>query len=146
MPAQKIGTLLTTSGDLKALSEKARRLLQLQQVFLASAPPSLAQASRVGNYRAGTLFLLADSAAVAAKLRQLAPRLLLNIREQEPQVTGIQVAVQVNKSRASPDTHPGKERLSADSIGQFSKLSERIPDSPLKTALTNFVRRRSRSG
>jgi hypothetical protein len=146
MPAQKIGTLLTTSGDLKALSEKARRVLQLQQVFFASAPPSLAQASRVGNYRAGTLFLLADNAAVAAKLRQLAPRLLLNIRKQEPQVTGIQVAVQVTKSRAGPGTRPAKGRLSTDSIGHFSKLSERMPDSPLKTALTNLVRRRSRSG
>lgn len=143
MPAHRIGKLLAIPGELKALYDKAQHLLRLQQVFSESAPSSLAQASRVKNYREGTLFILADSAAVAAKLRQLAPRLLVNIQKQEPQITGIQVAVQVSGSQNGLDSVSKNNELSIDSIEKFKKLSEAIPDSPLKSALANLVRRHS---
>ena len=146
MPAHKIGNLLATPGELKALYGKAQHLLRLQQVFSESAPPSLAQASRIKNYREGTLFVLADSAAVAAKLKQLAPRLLVNIQKQEPQITGIQVLVQVTGSQGNFDNHLKNNMLSIKSIEKFDKLSEAIPDSPLKSALTNLVRRHTRKG
>lgn len=144
MPAHKIGNLLATPGELKVLYGKAQHLLRLQQVFSESAPPSLAQASRIKNYRGGTLFVLADSAAVAAKLKQQAPRLLVKIQKQEPQITGIQVLVQVTGSQGNFDIHLKNNMLSIESIEKFNKLSEAIPDSPLKSALTNLVRRHSR--
>ena len=144
MPAHKIGNLLSTPGELKTLYGKAQHFLRLQQVFSESAPPSLARASRIKNYRKGTLFILADNAAVAAKLRQLAPRLLVNIQKQEPQITGIQIAVQVAGSQSNFDTHLKNNILSIDSIEKFNKLSEAIPDSPLKSALANLVRRHTR--
>lgn len=144
MPTHKIGDLLTAPGELKTLSGKAQRLLRLQQVFFDAAPPALAQATRVKNYREGTLFILTDSAAAAAKLRQLAPRLLVIIRKQEPQITGIQIAVQVRKSQSKGRTESKNETLSVDSIDKFRILSEGMPDSPLKSALANLVRRHSR--
>lgn len=143
MPAHRIGKLLAIPGELKALYGKAQHLLRLQQVFSESTPSSLAQASRVKNYREGTLFILADSAAVAAKLRQLAPRLLINIQKQEPQITGIQVAVQVSGAQNDFHSVSKNNELSIDSIEKFKKLSEAIPDSPLKSALANLVRRHS---
>ena len=144
MPTHKIGNLLTAPGELKALSGKAQRLLRLQQEFLDAAPPALAQATRVKNYREGTLLISADNAAVAAKLKQLAPRLLIIIRKNEPQVTGIQVAVQVRKSQNDARTKSKKQQLSIDSIEKFRMLSEAVPDSPLKSAIANLVRRHSR--
>src|SRR5690242_16616865 len=96
VPSQKIGALLG-AGELRTLSRKARRLMELQQVFLDSAPPSLARASRVKDYRTGTLFLSAENAAVAMKLRQLTPSLLLKIQKREAEVTGIKIAVQVKE-------------------------------------------------
>jgi len=144
MPTNKIGKFLTASAELKALSDKAQRLLRLQNTFFDSAPPLLAQACRVKNFREGVLFIVAENTAVAAKLRQLTPRLLSNIRKQEPQITGIQVTVQVTGSRNEVGRPPQKNEISVDSIEKLRNLSERIPASPLKSALTNLVRRHSR--
>lgn len=144
MPTNKIGKFLTTSAELKALSDKAQRLLQLQNTFFDSAPPLLAQASRVKNFREGVLFIVAENTAVATKLRQLTPRLLINIRKHEPQITGIQVTVQVTRSRNEVDRPTRKNEIGVDSIDKLKNLSERIPASPLKSALTNLVRRHSR--
>src|SRR5688572_10842606 len=95
VPVHRIGDVIATSDNLKALARQAQRLKELQHLLFVTIPPALAAASRVTNLRSGTLVLSADNAAVAAKLRQLAPRLLLHVREQETEVTGIRVVVQV---------------------------------------------------
>jgi len=142
MPAHKIGDLLAQTGELRALSRQARRLAELQQVLLEAVPPPLTKATRVRNFRAGTLFVLAANAAVAAKLRQLAPRLLLHVQKREIQVTGIHVEVQVAAPQAaSGDTVPARD-LSLTAISTIEKLAETLKESPLKTALTRLVRRR----
>lgn len=115
----------------------------LQNMFLGSTPPLLAQSSRVKNFKGGVLFIVAENSATAAKLRQLTPRLLSNIRKQEPQITGIKVDVQVNRSRNEVDRPSRKKELSVDSIDKLRNLSDRIPASPLKSALTSLVRRHS---
>ena len=143
MPTQKIGALLG-AGELQALSRKARRLMELQQVFLDSAPPSLSRASRVKDYRMGTLFLSAENAAVAMKLRQLAPSLLLKIRKREAEITGIKIAVQVKEVTDPPQSKPEKRGLSAENVGVFRKLSDALPQSELKSALAKLVRRHER--
>src|SRR4029079_3611242 len=107
VPPQKIGALLG-AGELRALSRKARRLMELQQVFLDSAPSSLSRASRVQDYQTGILFLSAENAAVATKLRQLAPSLLLKIRKRDAEVTGIKIAVQVKEITETPQNTPEK--------------------------------------
>jgi len=143
MPAHKIGLLLAASDNLKVLSAKARRLLELQRMFFDSAPRSLARASRVKNYYAGTLFLVAENAAVAAKLRQMTPRLLSKIRTQGIEVTKIHVSVQVSQPSPEPRVSSRKKILSNDCIDEFTKLAELLPDSPLKSSITRMVRRHS---
>lgn len=120
--------------------------MELQQVYIAAAPGTLAQASRVKNYRAGTLSLWAGNTAVAAKLRQLAPSLLVKIQKQEPQITGIRVEVQVSETPRSRDKSREKRSLPVEIIGDFEKLAERVRDPALKSALARLVRRHSRSG
>jgi hypothetical protein len=139
MAATKVRSLLA-SGEFKGLTGRVRRLMELQQTFLDSAPPLLAQASRVGNCRGGTLLLLADNAAVAAKLRQLAPRLLARMREREPEITGIQIEVQVRRTPDALPARPGKSVLNPEAIEKISRLSEAVPASPLKSALAALVR------
>jgi len=143
VPPQKISALLG-ARELQALSRKARRLMELQQVFLDSAPPSLSRASHVRDYQTGTLFLSAENAAVATKLKQLAPSLLLNIRKRELEVTGIRIAVQVKEVTEQPQSKSKKRPLSSENIGVFRELSEALPNSKLKSALANLVRRHER--
>ena len=141
MPVQKIGDVIATSGNLEALARKARRLKDLQQLLFEASPPSLAAASGVADLKSGTLVVVADNAAVAAKLRQLAPRLLLHVREQANEVTGIRVEVQVKAREIKPEDDTTKRLLPADAIQEFSSLSENLPPSPLRSALTRLVTR-----
>ena len=142
MPVQKIGDVIANSGNLQALNRKARRLKDLQQLLFEASPPLLAAASRVADLRSGTLVVLSDNAAVAAKLRQLAPRLLLHIREQASEVTGIRIEVQVKAHKIKAEEEFTKRPLPSDAIQEFERLSGTLPPSPLKSALTRLVARR----
>ena len=141
MPAQKIGDLIARTSELRALSHQARRLTEMQQVLLEAVPLQLARAIQVKNFRAGTLYLLASNAAVAAKLRQLAPTLLLHVRKQRSEVTGIQVEVQAaNQQKACPDK-PVRD-ISLTTASALERLAGTLKDSPLKAALTRLLQRR----
>jgi len=141
-PVQKIGDVIANSGGLKALSGRARRLNSISQILLEAAPPALAAASRVTDLKGGTLVVLADNPAVAAKLRQLAPRLLSQIQRVQIEVTGIRVDVQVKPSKIKAEDEVTKHSLPPEAIKDFVTLGESLPPSPLKSALARLVARR----
>jgi len=142
VPVQKIGDVIASSGNLKALARHARRLSDLQQLLLEATPFALAAASRVTDLRAGTLVVLADNAAVAAKLRQLAPRLLKHVQKQQVEVTGIRVDVQVKTHKIKAEDEVTKHPLPPDAIKYLGGLAEALPPSPLKSALARLLARR----
>jgi len=139
MPARKLDFYINASKRLRSLAADARRLAQLQQVFLQHAPPSLTRASHVSQLRAGTLFLLAENAAIAAKLRQLAPRLLTTFQIQGVEVTSIRIEVQVKDGSAPAQTPRKINALSVETIENLQHFAEALDDSPLKQALTNLA-------
>ena len=143
MPVQKIGDVIANSGNLRSLAQHARRLEDLQHLLFEAVPPALAAASRVSNYKSGLLVISADNAAVAAKLRQLAPRLLSHLGKAEIQVTGIRVDVQVKAHKIKDEHDVTGRALPPDAIQEFSGLAERLPPSPLKTAVMKLARRRA---
>ena len=140
MPLHKIGDLLGASDELKALSARTRRLRELQTLYLRSAPRELAMSSRVKNYRAGTLFIAADNAAVAAKLRQLAPTLLASIRETEAEITALRIEVQVGGAARERVRESRKTALTSDAVEKIQELSKRVGDAGLKSALARLAR------
>lgn len=143
VPARKIGVLLD-APELRPLARKALRLAELHSVFLDCAPAPLCRASRVRDCYAGTLYLSADNAAVATKLRQLAPSLLLSIRKRAPEVTGIKIAVQVREITPRPTGKSAARASGIENVEIFRALAEKIPESPLKTAVSRLVRRHGR--
>ena len=145
MPARKIDNFLAHSGELRALSVQAQRLAKLQQVLLEALPSPLNRSARVSTLRAGRLVVLADSAAVAAKLRQLTPRLLRYVQERESQVTGIQVDVQVAVPQRLSGEKAAERDLSLAAVGSFEGLAGTLKPSPLKAALDRLVQRRKRT-
>jgi hypothetical protein len=142
VPVQKIGDVIATSGNLNALARHARRLSDLQQLLLEATPSALAAASRVTDLKAGTLVVLADNAAVAAKLRQLAPRLLKHVQKQQVEVTGIRVDVQVKTHKIKAEHEFTKRPLTPEAIKGLGGLAEALPPSPLKSALVRLLARR----
>ncbi len=149
MPLRDIRHLIGASSELEAVRKKAQRQAALQRAFVDYTPVELAdltRASRVGYIKAGTLYLLADNAAVAAKLRQLLPRLLPLFSKLEAEVTGIKVQVQVNFRQQKPEGRVKKNLLPIYSIEKFKQLSHTVRDPALKLAITNLVNKRSKTG
>src|SRR5215211_2846757 len=139
MPTRIIRDLLVATDELKALSSRTRRLRELQTLYLGSAPRELAASSRVKGCRAGTLFVWADNAAVAAKLKQLAPRLLAAICENEPEITQIRIEVQVGGRDRGGPYKSRKTPLTAATIERFDELARAMPEGELKSALARLA-------
>ena len=139
MPANKIDFYLDSTDSLRSLTRAAQRLTELQQVLLDNAPPELTQKCRVKQCRDGTLTLLAENAAIAAKLKQLAARLLTAYQKQRRQITSIRIEVQVRQPAPALAEKSEPKRLSIETIENLERFSEQLDDSPLKTALARLA-------
>jgi len=141
MPLNMLGTLLGATEELRALQARVRRLRQLQTLYCRAAPRDLASSSRVKGYRAGTLFVSADNAAVASKLKQLAPRLLTSLQGIETEITKIRIEVQVSGRAPERAYVSRKAPLSVGTATKFDALAAQVRDPGLKSALERFARR-----
>jgi hypothetical protein len=144
MSALRIGQYLGTAVGLKSLAREARRLDQLNRI-VSRVSPALAPSAGAARVEAGVLILLADNAAVAAKLKQLAPRLIASCRENAVEVTSIRVEVQVGAGRAAAPPQRKKKPLATEIIDNLESLADSLPDSPLKQAVRNMAARQRRS-
>ena len=142
MSAHKIGFYLNSSDSLRSLTREAQRIAELQQVLLDNAPPALTQRCRVKQLRDGTLTLLAENAAIAAKLKQLAARLLTSYQKQRRQITSIRIEVQVAETAPNLAQKPNTRRLSAETINNLERLAREVEDASLKAALTRLASRK----
>lgn len=83
--------------------------------------------------------IVADTSAIAHKLRQLAPRIVEEIVKFAPEVTSIQVEVQVTPCS---DLHPRmRPAIGPRGLASLRDLCEVLPGSPLREALAGMVRR-----
>jgi hypothetical protein len=141
MPARRLSEILGAESALGNLAAASRRLEQLQRIYLETVPPALCRASRVGWARGGVATIVASNGAVAAKLRQMAPRILDGFKRHGLEFNSMRIEVQVDAA-AEPRGAAGALRLSpaASSALENSLLS--VPPSPLRDALQRLARRR----
>jgi hypothetical protein len=133
MSDKRVGLLLNSLPELRALNQELRQLAALQSALAEILPGNLAANASVAQLKAGELILSANNGAVAAKLRQMAPRILIFLHHRKFQITGIHLQVQV-RVRGNP--LPQKQiYLSSDARDAISLLSDRLDPSPLKSAL-----------
>jgi hypothetical protein len=144
MGLQKIESLLG-AGELRTLSAGARRIRALDKAWQAAAPPELGASSRVRTCKAGTLVIVADNAAVAAKLRQMTGRLLAAIRKSTDGVEAIRIEVGIDASGHTSTPSPDKAALGDEAVDKFATLARRVRDGSLKNALDRLVKRHSAS-
>ena len=149
MAARKINFYL---GSLRQAPEHQRlfsyteKLTAMQQVFMKIAPPQLAQHCALGALIEGDLTIYARSGAIAAKLRQMLPSLLLKFRARGYEVTAIRIAVQANYNSIT-DTEKVVKRLEIGQagLGSLSDLVSALPASPLRTAVAHLLKRQAKS-
>jgi hypothetical protein len=129
------------AGDaLRRLHQEARRLDELDQAYKRAVPDALAEASGVNHIEAGTLFLWADGGAMAAKLRQLTPMVLVKLRKLAPECTAIRVAVRVGGRQPRRPSSP-RPQIGDGGAEALRGLASALPASSLKTALARLAAR-----
>lgn len=122
---------------------RVNRLAALQRVYFGIVPADLGRRSKVTLQRSGTVVVVAETSAVASKLRQLAPRVVEEIVKFDPEVTAIQVEVQVTpKNDLRPNPRPA---IGPRGLNSLCRLRDALPNSPLRDALDRLVRRAGRS-
>jgi hypothetical protein len=135
----RIGSLLQRLPELQALSQKARRLTAMQALLAESLPANLADATATAVSETGELLLFADNGAVAAKLKQLTPRIMVFFRQRGIEVTGIRVQVQVGfRTKPLPQKQIFMSTAGGETIGA---LAGKIRDPGLRAALQRLARR-----
>jgi hypothetical protein len=138
MSDSRVGLLLNSLPELQVLNQQLRQLAALQSALAEVLPANLATSASVASVKAGELILFADNGAVAAKLRQMAPRILNSLRQRGYEITGIRLQVQV---RIADNPLPQKQiSLSSEARNAIDLLSERLDVSPLKAALKRLGR------
>ena len=130
------------SGDSMArLAAHAQRLLQFQRSLEAALPAALAPHARVANFRLGKLFIHAANGAVAAKVRQLSPRLAGALSIKGAKLTQIDVRVQARAQGLRPPPHQRPATPGFRQKQGLTALAQGLPDgSPLKQALGRLLR------
>lgn len=120
----------------------ADKLIAMQHVFMRIAPHPLARRCALGAFVGGELTICADNGAIAAKLRQTLPSLLLKFRSKGYEVTSIRIRVQANYHRMDADklSNKGKRHIGLDGVGELITLANKLPQSPLKTAIEKLAK------
>lgn len=126
--------------EMRTLLNAVQTLEALQKHFAQVAPPNLAQSTQVLGLRQGTLSIAAANGTIAAKLRQLAPEMVVRLQNRGCEVSGIRIKVQVNY--APVVAKPAPRLLSQTAQRQLHTFSLRLNDSPLKLALEKFSQKK----
>ena len=147
MTARKINFYLETlrlTPEHQRLFRYMEKLTAMQRIFMKIAPPQLAQHCALGDFSEGSLTICADNGAIAAKLRQMLPSLLLKFQAMGYEVTAIRIAVQANYRNIRGNDLPvgkGKPQIGRGGVESLNDLASGLPDSPLKTAIESLLKK-----
>jgi hypothetical protein len=121
------------------LLTKVQTLSSLQSHFVSVAPGNLARSAQVIGLQHGQLSIASANATVAAKLRHLAPELIILLQDRGCEVSGIRIKVQVSFDLPGPIHTPRK--LSPTAQRTLNEFSNKLDDSALKKSLQRMSRR-----
>ena len=149
--SKPIRTLLRENETLLPFHQRLRQLSKLQKTFVDALPPGLSESCRIATVEGSTIIIATANGAVAAKLKQMLPRLLERFGEtigenkkQYQEVTGISVIVQPEFFVAQTLTRQGPSRAPMPT-DKLAELAESLGESPLKSALQTIATKRERA-
>jgi hypothetical protein len=139
MASDSISKLLGDNAEIKPIAARLEDIKRLQRRYRTLAPERLAAASRVCAIDGTIIVVCAASGAVAAALRQLAPRLLEGLRgpqkspkhSEDQDFTSIRIEVQVTPAARKRQVIPPP----AMPREQLGRIAAKLSDSPLKETL-----------
>ncbi len=145
--SKSIHALLRENETLLPFHQRLRQLSRLQKTFVDALPPGMNDSCRIATVEGTTLIVATANGAVAAKLKQMLPRLLEKFREiktQYQEVTGFSVIVQPEFFVAETRPRAGPPRVPMP-MDKLAELAESLGDSPLKSTLEAITIKRQRA-
>ena len=149
--SKPIRALLRENEALLPFHRRLRQLSRLQKTFVDALPSGLNESCRIATVEGSTIIIATANGAVAAKLKQMLPRLLERFREtigenktQDQEVTGISVIVQPEFFVAEKTLNSAAPREPLP-VEKLTELAESLEDSPLKTTIQNIANKRQRA-
>ncbi len=164
---KSVRSLLRESPVLLPVFTKLAEISALNKTFHAAIPIALHNSCRITHLDGDTVVISASSGAVATKIKQLLPQIMVHFpqfvhfaqtpqsiriektenaqnRQRDQELTGFRVEVQPALSNAWPK-NPGKPVAPRQEIPDDAllSLSGRLHDSPLKTAIETLLKQRA---
>jgi len=139
--------LLGKTPEYENLFSLAHKIYENQLTFFKLIPLQLAQHCNLGRISNGRLTILTENGAIASKLKQISPSLILKLQELGWEVTSIQILVQAhyNTKNTKPLVdkgyikHTRKIKLSQTGKDCLSQLATVLPNSELKDTIQLFL-------
>ena len=133
---------LRANDRMAALLPTAMRMASLQRDCQAALPPMFGNCD-VLSFQDGTLVLAVPTSAVAAKLKQQAPKLQATLQKKGWQIDSVKIKIQVG--RALPPQQemlkPSSFELPPTAVQAFEELGDALPESPQNAPLIAAIRR-----
>ena len=139
--------LLSKTPEYKNLFSLAHQLYADQLTFSELVPMHLAQHCNLGRISNGRLTIMAENGAIASKLKQISPSLLLKLQELGWEVTAIQILVQAHyiakNTKPLADKGYTKKKIKLSQTGKdcLSQLATTLPESDLKNTIQLFLKK-----
>lgn len=147
MKLQKIDSYFRTldktcnQAQLLALAHAAHKN---QLMFKQLVPKQLAPYCSIGQITAGKLTILVDNSAIASKLKQILPSLLVKLQQCGWEVTSFQILVQANPIAINPKNSVSNEKnIKLSEVGKrhLNQLADSLPNGELSNTIRSFVKK-----
>ncbi|HCP77917.1 MAG TPA: DUF721 domain-containing protein [Pusillimonas sp.] len=121
----------------------ARRMIEMEHIVSQAVPGNLARACRVARIDNHEITLEVPSAAHAAKIRQLAPRIVQRLGQHGWNINQLQVKVQAGLNQSATNMSRKKEvnPLDEQALTSFEELYRNTPPGPLADSLKRLIER-----
>lgn len=136
---QPVSEVLNRTDAFAALRAGVEQVASLQRDLAAFLPDYLANHVEPGSIKDGTLTLFAAHNALAARLRQVEPRLLTDLQKRGWPVSALRVRVRPKDAPEPP--HVKQARMTTVGATALRDLADHLEPSPLQAALARMAAR-----
>lgn len=139
--AKSLQEHLTATESLARLAAHAERLMAFQRNLETVLPPALVPHTRVANFKLGKVVIHANNSAVAAKVRQMGPRIAMALSSSSSKVTEIGVSVQPLPAALTTAAYQRPKLPGAQQKLGLRSFAQDLPaDSALRRALERLIK------
>lgn len=146
MRAKPLGEYLESGDGISRLMPQAADLLAVRRALASVLAESLPRSVSIANYKQGVVVFIAESGAVAARLRLLEPRIAGILNKCGIEATGIRIVVQPHR-RTLSQTAEKKGLFVSPSVSEaLWKTAQGLPAGSLKDSVMALAERTRQGG